>query len=548
MKSNLSTISSRFWPIGLIGLLVILAYWRLPQTFYQQDEWQILGHNLVQGWENVTHYTSPVKLLFGEGRPLVRAANVIFFGGYRFTVAPILWLAILMHIINAWLLYRIVERLTQRRVAALVASLFFALNAVSQEAVTWAAAFGTLPATALILAAIESYLVFLERKRAGYLWLAFGLALISLYFKEIGIFLFILFPLLYWLSERERLSRVLQVNAPFLTYVGLALMYRLAGLFTANPNTGTFIASDADFKAKVLMHLIVYPLTGVFQTLLPSETLYAVAKRFNELMYPSLAYSPVSDLVHQTVTADLLAVVGSLVLIGLVIAIARRQTQAPLIYLSLALFLTLLSFLPYAVLERGGSYLDSRYYYVAVLGVGMLIGYLASFVWRIGAWSRLVLVVALTGLLTHHFFVIRQTVADQVKIGDERRTVLEQIKAIRPSLGQRSVFYVESNKDYYVDRNPLPFQQGVGYTMLVWYAAETDLPKEFFNDNFLWDLGSQGYREIEGHGFGYFYDRSAFLEAVQYYQLAPHEIIAVRWNAQRQQFQDISTLIAGPSL
>ena len=147
-----------------LSLIFILAvalfiFWDLPKTFYQQDEWQTLGHNLAQDI-GIFANISPLHLLFGELRPLSGLMYLIFLGFYKFTVVPTAIFGILFHIINATLTFYLVDKITKKRLIAFIASVFLIANSVSHQAVTWASAIGTLPAATLILIAIIMYLKF----------------------------------------------------------------------------------------------------------------------------------------------------------------------------------------------------------------------------------------------------------------------------------------------------------------------------------------------------------------------------------------------------
>src|SRR3989344_5394539 len=103
-----------------IILLLVITYTfrRLPQTFYQQDEWMVLGHNLVDGISNITKYSTPYGLLIGDGRPLGRALNLIFFGLIKFDLRAEAYFAIAMHSVNAYLVYLLTDRLFRKKIAA----------------------------------------------------------------------------------------------------------------------------------------------------------------------------------------------------------------------------------------------------------------------------------------------------------------------------------------------------------------------------------------------------------------------------------------------
>jgi hypothetical protein len=88
-------------------------------------------------------------------------------------------------------------------------------------------------------------------------------------------------------------------------------------------------------------------------------------------------------------------------------------------------------------------------------------------------------------------------------LGNDRKAVLAGIKSNYPNLADKNIFYVTSDKSFLGDITN-PFQNGLGYVLEVYYYDSGKIPKEFLSENFLWDLGAEGYREKDNYGFGYF--------------------------------------------
>ncbi len=531
--------------IIVLAIAIVFTFWNLPQTFYQQDEWQVLGLNLVQGTSNIIKYTSPLQLLFGEGRPLVRALNLIFFGIFKFTVIPTALFAILMHIVNSVLVFYLVKKITLKNVIAFIASLFFAVNAVAHQAVTWAAAVGTLPATTLILLSILSYLKFLEEKKKKWLLFSFFSTIISLLFKENGIFLFVFIPALYFIYNKKRTSiDFIKTHVLFIFYGGAIVLFRLSEFsLSIDKKVGVFVSGGTGFNQRVLLHLILYPITGFFQIFVPPLTFYNLANKFTQLQYPFVISTPLAGLVPQTIVSDLIAVIGTLIIVSLVLLLNRNNKYKDTTFLLFSIFLTLFSFLPYAVLDRGGSYMDSRYYYLAAIGGGMILGYILNFFLQKTKILVLIPIILASLLIFFHIKVIKDEISYQVKIARVRLYILNTIKQTHPTLSNKNIFYIIGNQDYYISNNPLPMQQGMGYTLMVWYYDTKKIPSALLNDNFIWNIGSQGYKEINGAGFGYFSDFNTLLETYKKYDLLPEKVISFYWDGKKEKLIDTSVKI-----
>ena len=132
------------------------------------------------------------------------------------------------------------------------------------------------------------------------------------------------------------------------------------------------------------------------------------------------------------------------------------------------------------------------------------------------------------------------------KIGAEgllRQKILTQIQWEHPVLPSHAVFYFESDRSYYGlpdTEKILPFQSGLGQTLLVWYYKTQKFPSDFFQNNYLWDLESQGYKQIENQGFGYFRDFDLLKQTIDQHQLPLESVIAYRFNSSHNTLFEVS--------
>ena len=179
----------RVLAIFIFLLVTLFVYGGIFNTFYQQDEWQTLGHNLAgRSWFS----GNPIQLLFNELRPFSQVMYGVLLGYYKFTVVPATLLAIFLHFLISALLFYLVNYLTKNRIIAFLAAVFLVVNSVSHQAVTWVSAISTLPAVVLILTSLIFYFWYLDRKGRKFLYLSVVSAILSLYFKGIGLFLFVI--------------------------------------------------------------------------------------------------------------------------------------------------------------------------------------------------------------------------------------------------------------------------------------------------------------------------------------------------------------------
>lgn len=545
--------NNRFCLVSL-AIITLFTFWDLPRTFYQQDEWQTLGHNLVEGVGNIASNVSVIQLFFARGRPLSRVLYLIFVGFFRFDLAPIAIFSITTHIFNSFLVFLLVKEILRKTSVAFLASLFFAVNSVSHQAITWAAAVGTLPATSLILLSILSYFRFLKQKEKRWLYSSFGLAILSLFFKETGAFLFILLPIIFLLFKKKTtLKKLLNIHLPLFIYGGLMLIFRIIGLFFRTEHVAGFVGGGKNFIGTAIFHLILYPLTSLFQVFVPPLNLYQLTPTLTKIQYKFLIGSPMIDLVAQSIVADMVAVVGSMAILGLLMLLINKSkdtiTKRNVLF---ALAFLFLSFLPYVVLHRESSYLSLRYFYVGVVGGGIIFAYIIFFLAGLSKYLKWIVLGLVAIYLYHHASIIRSDINYQVNLGNERRAILDAIKKDYPKLGKDTIFYVTSDKAFYGEITN-PFQNGLGYVLEVWYYDSGNIPKEFLEENFLWDLGSEGYRKIGDRGFGYFQNLDKMVKAIKDNKLSLNIVHAYFYDAKNGQLinntdeirQKIATISAG---
>ena len=142
-----------------------------------------------------------------------------------------------------------------------------------------------------------------------------------------------------------------------------------------------------------------------------------------------------------------------------------------------------------------------------------------------------------------NLYFLNQNLVEFTRRGEVRKSILTTIQLVYPDLPDKVVVYTQSNQPYYglpPETKILPFQSGLGQTLLVWYYPTEKFPKEFFADRFLWDIEEQGYKEVGDHGFGYFRDLDLLRDAIGQYNLPGESVIAFSWDGKKNFLTDIT--------
>lgn len=128
---------------------------------------------------------------------------------------------------------------------------------------------------------------------------------------------------------------------------------------------------------------------------------------------------------------------------------------------------------------------------------------------------------------------ILQDLSKEKAISDERKNFISQLKEMQLTLSQgKNIFFITSDEDYYATGNKVPFQQGTGYTLMVLYYDSGKIPSQLLAEDFLFEIGSQGYKEIGGKGFGYFWDPQELKSQLKANDLSDNSVIFLNYNSE----------------
>lgn len=508
MKKKLSLI---IYSLVLVTLISGL-YFSLTKTFYQQDEW--LGYGLYLANYTGTIWQSTdglVSIILGQGRILTNLLLFLFYRYFPLNVYPIAIFAIGFHIINTLTVFFLARKIFKNNLSAFLGSLFFALNSVHQSAITWpAASINTLPSTMLILIALIFYFRYLESFKQKWLGLSFIFIYVSLFFKETGIFLFLFIPTFSYFYKKQKIILFLKTYWYFFVVTILIVIFRIFGFISISGESALFLTGSSKyFFDSLAVRSILYPLTSFSLSIIPPDIFLNFARYITNVYYPFIPEGQFI-LVAQTAVLDLLALVATLVF-GATSFILLKFTEPKIRKTVIFWFIFLLaSFLPYIIISKSYSYLDSRYYYLASVGWAIIFGWILNLVIQKtnNNYLKVLVVFGFVLFLNFHAKSVIEDIDLLVNESQTRIDILEQLKELKSTLdGNKNVFYVTGDTDYLLPGNKVPFQQGFGYTLMTIYYDGGRIPDELLEDGYLFELGSQGYKEMGDYGFGYFSDK-----------------------------------------
>ncbi len=545
--------------VGLTYLVLsIIAFGKLPLTFFQQDEWAIFGNYLY--WDKAALSWFERLFIFEQYTHLIPLANLFSYLQFKYfglNFVPYGIVSILLHSLNAFLVYYLASIITKNRLIGFLAGLFFLTNSISHQAITWVATTsGTAGSVFFSLLAIIFFIKYLILKsRFIYIFLSVSFLLVSALFKETSLFLFLLFPIIWFiLRKRKTIREFFIIFLPLFITGFFYVIVRLYFLITGGGNSVQDSLSQPSLIVFIFRALTI-PFKFLAQSFIPTGFIIDASAFLVSLGYPQFSQGGVPNpYIVQSVGVDIISY-------GLAIAIVilcffavasfqqnKRELWGKFIVIT-CIFIALSS-LPFIIIPGPAGYfslVDGRHLYLTNTFTSILLALLLSSVyfWFSKLKLRLILLVVVIGTLVFlHSLKIRSDINYQVGTGIIRTSILNEVTEIYPVLPKRVVFYVESDKAYYGlpdDEKILPFQSGFGQALLVWYNNKGEnFPACFFKDQFLYVLLSVGYRECGERGFGYFRKLDALKLAVKENNLSVESIIGLRYNSSTHELSDIT--------
>ncbi len=528
---NLVIDKIRSYPKLILFLFFTVIYFKVPFIFFQQDEWYGFGNMITYG-ENLLFHR------FQEGDinhfvPINNLINFLFFNSFFLNNIAYNIFGLSIHFINALLVYKIGQKLFKDNFFAFISSLLFITISSASEIVMWPSISISILALTFSLLAFFLILKFINQKNNfSYSLISAILIISSLLTIEYSAGMLIFIPIsLLVLNEGKGLKKIIIFLTP------LAILSPFYLYFRFNPQS--IVVGSVSLSKHLPLNL---PLNYLGQLTVTEQVMNFIG----------LFTNPQPIFANENLIAQINLVIGVVIFIFLSTLITKswKLKKEDSKILILAMLFLLSSSLPFIFtpssfgVKMGFSLIPSRYFYFGLVGMSLLVpalikvglNYKNSLFVYIGVFSLFISIIL--GIGGNWY---KQN--DLYQRGNTREIILKKIKNEYPSLPEKVIFYTESDKSYYglaEDRKILPFQSGFGQTLLVWYYQEALFPKEFYTDRFLWEMTSEGYKEINGRGFGYFRDLEMLKKTVKKYNIPSSSILAFSWVDNKGSLTDIS--------
>lgn len=328
--------SPHLWPIVIISVVTLLAYWNsLPGEFVYDDSVVVVDRKEIQSLHSIPtlfkqSYWGPGRGSFGAYRPLTNVSFALNYAVSGLNPTGYHIVNILLHWVNAGLIYVLVLAYLENRSAALITGVFFAIHPIHTEAVSAIAGRPEVLAATFCLSAWLAYRFRTESLR--FYWYAIILYLLALFTKESAVVLLGVLILVdaYQFGPatwRTQWKFFLAGYAGFLIPLGLYLTARILVLSQIGVSESESFFKDTDFPTRLL------------------TMAYGFVKIIGLLVWPAHLASDYDfsqvPLTHAlTLTAGVsLALIGGLVIAGVILFQYEKLTSFAIFFFFGTLFL-----------------------------------------------------------------------------------------------------------------------------------------------------------------------------------------------------------------
>lgn len=560
----------------LLAILVVIFTNGFLNTYFQQDEWH--GFGLVISFSNLPiwswftiisgqHYF-PFSLIFWSW----------LFHLFGFNASLYAIVSIFLHVFASFLVFVFIKKLSKNIYVAIISSILFALNARADQAFLHLAVFSSTITSFIFIITLFYYLLhILDKPRYKLIdFIIISLLFLSaVHFREDGLFLIPLVPIFIFLFSRKNFNKK---NINFM--IGLAITAILFLLFRVllqfadvgstsdtNPNIVSF-----EYVRIFFVNALTFPIKILVENLIEGHnTLFLLVDKYKSFFYPNNISLDISF----TVLLDFvfLVVINLIIIIFYALKLLVKNIQ-------FYKFLTfsLLGIFFYALLlstvGRTMNIVEPRYLYFTGFLVMSIMGWLLVEVFNsklkyLNSLKNLTVVVFIFTYIIYSYTNTQNRIEKLKKESFIREGLISQILKIYPSIPKKTIFFVKCkqtctrNSEFGLSNNlVLPFSSGPGWIILLQYAKNNEQAYSHFfrtyNKNqiiwdwrtgkfryalvneFLWDMGAQGYRQIGDYGFGYFISMDLLKEDLKKNKLNKDIVIGLEYDDKNFKIKDYS--------
>jgi len=359
-------------------------------------------------WDDNTYVTDNPDLRLPGLAPVVKAFTSIYSANWQpLTILVYIaefrcsgldpsgyhWVNLLLHIVNALLVFALLFRLSGRRIVAFIGALFFAVHPLRVESVAWVAELKDVLSTVFFLASLLFYIRFADTgSRRAYV-LSLASLLLALLAKPMAVSLPVVLLLVDFLKGRKLNRRSIYEKLPFFALAAASAMVTIV--------TQKSVETVNCYQPLSLLHRIEVPFFGIvfylFKSLAPVRLsgIYSFPSTFSTALEIRFALS-----------------VAVVIAAAVLVFCYRRQSKV-LVFGALFFLATVLPVLQ--IVPVGSAIVAERYTYIPMIGFAFAaatgIGYLLRSHPATGMQVRGITIAVLTVLIAGSVMITRERCA-----------------------------------------------------------------------------------------------------------------------------------------
>lgn len=346
------------WIPAILSVLVFVSYipvWK--NIFVWDDKLYIVTNELLKNFDIKGIFT---EYVVGNYHPLTVLSLAIEYT----LVGDKTWLYhldnLILHILNSWLVFRIIQKLNSNNLVSLVTAVLFAIHPLHVESVAWAAERKDVLYTLFLLLSLWYYLKFDETKNKVQYIVSLVLFLAACLSKGMAVVLPALLIITDYCFLKKPLNFRLLINKiPYFVITILFAYLATHAQKDAGADASKVIGGAYTTGERILMTAYAFCFYWV-KTVLPYN-LYPFYP------YPSKETGSIPSIYP-------LAFLGALLLVGAIVWFGRKDKR---IWWAGAFFLIAISTV-LQILPVGSALVADRYYYLSSIGPLFLIGLLVN--------------------------------------------------------------------------------------------------------------------------------------------------------------------------
>ncbi len=544
------TIKTFFFVFSIFFVIIFIATNGLLTGYFQQDEWLAIANVM-------SSYNSPWWSFFVPGGVHFSPVGTFFWSAlyYLFKLqAQYFFLTqLIVHAAVSTLVFLLTERLTKSKTTALIAGLLFLLNGRAHQAFTHLAIFHVTDTAMFFILLFFLYLSSIKEKVLSFkkVILLFLIFLAAVSTREEGVIIIPIAVAYLICFDRSKINKA-NIRHLLLFALGIGL-FLIVRIFAQTLNTEPIPVEVQITGRGAEYNLVTVPFKFIVQNLIYSERIFVFLINKHQVIYPGMVKNifvdapPLMDAVFFYISS----LVAGIFAIWLW-AIRPKRIGAFLVFFSVWILSNsfILSFV-----GRPLYVLEPRYLYFSAFPVLCIVAIFSYSLFTsksryllVSIAKKITVMLILVVLLITSFQEIRVAVKRQVDDGIAKKQIIKSLHAVHPKLSKNTIFYVQCkvecyrNSEYGIStKNVLPFSSGPGMNFLVTYAVGHE--KEwgsFFDEEFLFQTFSEGYKKIGDRSYGYFITKSKLEETLKKHKLAKDIVIALEIDESDYTFRDIS--------